>query len=99
MFELAGLNDRAALRETPTGPALPGFQRPSDPVAVGCQGGDGNVRRRDNLYRTEPRVVCLFDRLINGNPPRKKPLSAKGSGEKKNLPLSPGHQGLKPGLL
>ena len=49
------------LRETPTGPALPGFQRPSDPVAVGCQGGDGNVWRRDNLYRTEPRVVRLFD--------------------------------------
>lgn len=29
------------LRGTPTGPALPGFQRPSDLVAVGCQGGDG----------------------------------------------------------
>lgn len=75
------------LRETPTGPALPGFQRPSDPVAVGCQGGDGNVWRRDNLYRTEPRVVRLFDRLINGKAQRekkkKKNLSAAGSGEKK----------------
>lgn len=70
-------------REMPTGPAVPGFQRPGDPVAVDCQRGDESVWWRDNLCRTEPRAVCLSDRLINGNPPRKKPLSAKGSREKK----------------
>lgn len=38
MFELVGLNDRAASERHPQAPALPGFQRPSEPVAVGLSG-------------------------------------------------------------
>lgn len=67
-------------RETPMGPAVPGLQRPGDPAAVR---EETSVWRWDNLCRTEPRAVRLSDRLISGNPPRKKPLSAKGSREKK----------------
>lgn len=51
MFELAGLNDRAAAERRPQSPTLPGLQRPSDLHAVGCQERDGNVRQSDNLQR------------------------------------------------
>lgn len=73
------------LKEEPTGLALPGFQRPSNLDAAGCQRVDWNVWWWDNLYETEPKAVCLFDRLINGKPLRKKksPISAEGSREKK----------------
>lgn len=41
--------------------------------------------RRDNLYRTEPRVVRLFDRLINGESAeekkKKKPIGGGIRGE------------------
>ena len=80
---ISRLKWRGHPREPPVGLALPGFQRPSNLVAVACQEVDGNVWWRDNLYRTQPRAVRLFDRLINGKPPSKKPLSAEGSGEKK----------------
>lgn len=76
MFELALLNDRANCERRPQALLSQGFKGPATRLLSAVTGGDGNVRRRDNPRRTEPRVVCLFDRLINGNPPRKKPLSA-----------------------
>lgn len=76
MFELAVLNDRANCERRPQALLSQGFKGPATRLLSAVTGGDGNVQRRDNPRRTEPRVGCLFDRLINGNPPRKKPLSA-----------------------
>lgn len=76
MFELAVLNDRANCERRPQALLSQGFKGPATRSLSAVTGGDGNVQRRDNPRRTEPRVVCLFDRLINGNPQRKKPLSA-----------------------
>lgn len=90
---------QAAPERCPRAPSLPAFQRPGDLVAVICQGGDVNVWWQDNPSRAEPRVACLFDRLINGNPPRKTASICKRIRGEETFPLSPGHQGLKPGLL
>lgn len=83
MFELAVLNDRANSERRPQALLSQGFKGPATRLLPAVTGGDGNVQRWDNPRRTEPRVVCLSDRLINGKRLRKKPLSASGSGERK----------------
>lgn len=83
MFELALLNGGASRERRPQALLSQSFKGPATHSLSAVTGGDGNVRRRDNPRRTQPRVAWLFDRLINGKPLRKRPLSASGSGERK----------------
>ena len=101
MFELAPLNDRAASVWRPQAPLSQGFKGPATGLLSAVKSGEtGNVWRRDNLYGTEPMAACLFDRLINGKASLEKNAAYQHRDQgRRNLPLSPGHQGLEPGLL
>lgn len=98
MFELAGLNDRAASERRPKALLSQGFKVPATRLLSAVREEMGTCGGEITCTGQSPESHASLTGLLTGKRQGKSPYQHRDQG-RRNLLLSPGHQGLKPGLL
>lgn len=98
MFELAGLNDSAASERRPQSLVSQGFKGPATRLLSAVREEMGMCGGEITCTGQSPELCASLTGLLTGNRQGKSPYRQRDQG-RRNLPLSPEHQGLKPGLL
>lgn len=101
MFELAGLNDRAASERRPQALLSQGFKGPATRLLSAVREEMGTCGGEITCTGQSPESCASLTGLLTGKrrgEKKEKTYRRRDQG-RRNLPLSPGHQGLKPGLL
>lgn len=98
MFELTGLNDRTASERRPQALLSQGFKGPATRLLSAVRREMGTCGGEITCAGQSPQSHASLTGLLTGTRQGKSPYRQRDHG-RRNLPLSPGHQGLEPGLL
>lgn len=83
MFELAGLNDRAASERRPQALLSQGFKGPATRLLSAVREEMGTCGGEITCMGQSPQSCASLTGLLTGKRQGKSPISAEGSGEKK----------------